>query len=201
MTTRWMVPLLFATALAGCAEKKKAPAPTAVPAATTPGAQAPAASRDRRLPVRPRPPTAPAADALAARPERPWAGRDVDPATRAERQAERAARRAEQLEMFDADSDGALSETERAALRETRVVEMIGRLDTDQDGRLTVDEFAELASRRRRLPDFATVDVDGDGAISADELIAAQPPPPPDGARPRRRGPDAPGEPAAPAAP
>ncbi|MBK9034857.1 MAG: EF-hand domain-containing protein [Myxococcales bacterium] len=99
------------------------------------------------------------------------------------------------MDMYDADQDGALSDAERAAMRESRVVDMIGRLDANEDGRLTEDEFAQFGARGRGPAlDFATVDADHDGAISAEEMSAALPargpgdrPP---GARPGRRGSD-----------
>ena len=107
----------------------------------------------------------------------PWR-RDPDAprATPEERQARRDQRRAELLDTFDADQDGQLSDAERAAIHETRTVEAIARLDTNQDGALSADEFAELASRRSRIPDFATVDANHDGSISSDELMALPPP-------------------------
>ena len=175
----------LACTLLACADKK-APAPAAAPTAS---AEKPRAPMERPPAPRELPDSPRAADRSRDRtddtardPDRdraaPWTRRDPDAPrpTAEERQARRDARRAEVLDTFDADQDGQLSDAERAAMHETRTVDMIARLDTDQNGTLSAAEFAELAGRRRRMPDFATVDANHDGAVSSEELMALPPP-------------------------
>jgi Ca2+-binding EF-hand superfamily protein len=94
-------------------------------------------------------------------------------------QAEREARRAEQMAKFDTDGDGKFSDAERAVMRTERMQNMVTKLDADGDGKVSQ---AELEARRdgkrggNRPPmDFAAADTDHDGALSAEELGAAMP--------------------------
>jgi Ca2+-binding EF-hand superfamily protein len=55
--------------------------------------------------------------------------------------AKREARRAEMLQKYDANGDGALDENERNAAFEARAKERFAKLDSNGDGALSFDEF------------------------------------------------------------
>lgn len=104
------------------------------------------------------------------RPHRDLSAADSDgdgTLSEAEREAFRAARRAEILAAFDADEDGSLSPGERAVAKAARRQARFDELDADASGGLSpaeVEEACRLAAR------FDEVDTDGDGVISAAEF-------------------------------
>ena len=128
--------------------------------------------------------TPPKAPERQAPGERRWRGDPDDPAWQAEREQRRAEReqrradqRAEQIAQFDADGDGALSDTERETMRQTRIDDRMAVLDADGDGKITQAELEATPERGRRGGrrglDMSRVDTDGDGTLSRAELEAS----------------------------
>lgn len=86
----------------------------------------------------------------------------------AEHEKRRQEARTRDFETADADGDGQLSPDEYgdmpATLRATRQREMFARLDENGDGQLTPEEFPSVVDRLR------TLDADGDGLVTRDEM-------------------------------
>ncbi len=75
------------------------------------------------------------------------------------------------MQAFDADEDGALTADELRAGLESRLSEH----DADGDGTLSIDEFEALHSamiREHMVDRFQYLDNDGDGEVTAEEIIA-----------------------------
>jgi hypothetical protein len=90
---------------------------------------------------------------------------------RQRREERREERRKERMELLDKDKDGQISPEEMAAGRTQRAQDMRTRFDENNDGKLTVDELSQ--GRMGRRLDVATIDVNKDGDISADELSSS----------------------------
>lgn len=75
---------------------------------------------------------------------------------------------------IDADGSGSLSADEMSAARANKTERMIARLDTDEDGSISEEEWDNRPVRqkngKRKAPDFADLDVDGNGLISSYDL-------------------------------
>ncbi len=85
------------------------------------------------------------------------------------------AERLERFAMADIDSDGAVSQAEmvaftearRAERRERRQARQFARLDTDGNGTVSAEEFAG-----REMKMFERADINGDGSVDAEEREA-----------------------------
>ena len=89
---------------------------------------------------------------------------------RAAREERRDERRKERMAALDKNADGQLSDDELAEGRKQRAEEQRARADKNGDGKVTVEELSDGRMGRRMDP--ATLDVNKDGDISADELAA-----------------------------
>lgn len=89
------------------------------------------------------------------------------------RQVDRAAPVKPSTQSLDLDHDGRVDDEERAKSRLLRLGKTLSLLDTDRNGKVTVGELRDAKFEYLQFEDPNAVDLDGDGAISVDEVDAA----------------------------
>ena len=80
---------------------------------------------------------------------------------------------AEHFDKIDADKDGFVTPQELQAMHRKHGDDRFSRMDTDRDGKISraeADRFPKLSEK------FATLDTNGDGFLSKEELAAAHGP-------------------------
>lgn len=80
---------------------------------------------------------------------------------------------AEHFDKIDADKDGFVTPQELRAMHGKHDGDRFARMDTDRDGRISraeADRFPKLAEK------FATIDANGDGFVTKEEMQAAHGP-------------------------
>lgn len=89
-------------------------------------------------------------------------------------------KKAELMQKFDANGDGALDDAERAKLKEAfsakraeRKAQALARFDADRDGELSAGERAAM-KEQRAADHFAKLDANGDGKLSLEEFKAGR---------------------------
>ena len=80
------------------------------------------------------------------------------------------------FDRIDENGDGEVSADEFVLTASHRVDRIMEHMDSDENGVISAEEFAESRSRRRPRggtpPAFGDLDVDGDGQLTEDELLA-----------------------------
>src|SRR5688500_12068869 len=174
MSRGLLIVMLGGALLGGCGSCKKDEAPKAKTEAAAPEREVPSAAPRRNAPPRMQPgemKQAPSVGTMNGERRPSQLSGEERAAMIEERRATREERKAETLERFDADKDGALSDHERDVMRKARAEERFDELDADKDGMLSEQELIDPQAGRRRMPvDFAAADTNGDGKLTTDEL-------------------------------